>query len=119
MRAAMAHPAIGSAFISVLAGLAVDSTGILPSLVHMTGGTDRFRHIGRMGIGFVTLMASLTGQPCVRAFLQFLRLLVARCAIGTCRRSKTPGGSPEQYHQKHAAERDRFESRAHFAPTAR
>ena len=93
MRAAVAHGAIGRAFVAAFPLLPVDAAGVIAGLVLMARCARRLRHSGGMGILVVRLVTGFAGQPRVSALLEFLPLIVAGNAIGC---AQVPGGCPEK-----------------------
>src|ERR1017187_675931 len=96
--AAVAHSAIGRAFVPVLAGLAVDAEGVVAGLLLMAGDALRFGDVGgvrKLVVGFVT---SIARQPGVGAFFELLGLIVARRALcnGPLRRIGIGAGQDER-----------------------
>src|SRR5579864_8173035 len=70
MRAAVAEPAVGSPGVPTFSSLAVDATGVIASLVMMTGDALGFGNVGRMRILLVTLVAGVARQARMGALLQ-------------------------------------------------
>ncbi len=79
VRAAVAHPAI-RARLAFFHRLSVHAAVVVRGLVRVTGGADRLRHIGRMRILLVPLVAPLARHVRMGAFGQLLCLSVAGAA---------------------------------------
>ena len=97
VRGAVAQDAIGRAFVTVFAGLAVYAAGVLVGLAGMAGQAIRLGDIGGMGIGFVGIVTDVAGQPRVRALGQLRPLIVAGSAVhffGGVRGAKIGAGGP-------------------------
>ncbi len=81
--AAVAEGAIGRAFVSALARLAVDPLIVIAGLIGVAGDANRFGDIRGVRDFVVRFVAGIAGERCVRALGQLLPLLVAGGAFGS------------------------------------